>query len=77
MAKFSKTNLGILLYLKWSSLQQLVKVGPTTNGQYLHVAAVTRLSLMAKLKLDGNGYVFNAASDTFSCFVDMLSLCFF
>ena len=76
MTKFSKTNLGILAHLRWSSLQQLVTVGPTANGQYLHVAAVTRLSLMPKLKSDEKGYALNAASDMLSCFVDMLS-CFF
>ena len=53
-------------------MQQLVTVGPTTNGQYLHVAAVTQPSLMAKLKSDENGYALNVASDTLSCFVDML-----
>ena len=72
MAKFSKTDLGILPYLKLTSLQQLVTVGLTTNGQYLHVAAVTRSSLLGKLKSDENSHVLKAASDTFFCFVDML-----
>ena len=52
MVKFSKMDLGILVYLRWNSLQQLVTVGSSTNGQYLHVAAVARPSLLAKLKLD-------------------------
>ena len=43
-------HLGVLPYLRWSSLQQLVTMGLTTNGQYLHVTAVTQLSLLAKLK---------------------------
>ena len=71
---FSKTDLGTLSHLKWNSLQKLVMVGFTTNGQqYLDVAAVTQPSLQAKLKLDGNGYGYalKAASDTISCFVDM------
>ena len=73
MVKFSKTILRILLYLSWNSLQQLVMVRPTTNGQYLHVAAVTRPSLVAKLKSDENGHVLNAASDALSCFVDVFT----
>ena len=77
MVKFSKMNLRILLYLRWSSLQKLVLEGPTMNGQYLHIAVVTRPCLMAKLKSDKNGYALNAASDKLSCFVDMLSLFFF
>ena len=48
-------------------------VRPTTNGQYLHVAAVTRPSLVAKLKSDENGHVLNAASDTLPCFVDVFT----
>ena len=47
------------------------------NGQYLHIAVVTRPCLMAKLKSDKNGYALNAASDKLSCFVDMLSIFFF
>ena len=43
MAKFSKTD--------------LVTVGLTMNGQYLHAAAVTRSSLVAKLKSDENDLV--------------------
>ena len=46
-------------------------VGLTTNRQYLHVAVVTRSSLLAKLKWDENSYVLKAASDTLSCFADM------
>ena len=71
MAKFTKTNLGILPYLRWSSLQQLLMMGLTTNGQYLHDTAVTRSSLLAKLKSDENNYVSKAASDTLACFVDL------
>ena len=56
MAKFSKTDLGILPYLRWSSLQQLVTMELTTNGQFLRVTAVTRSSLLAKLKSDENGH---------------------
>ena len=37
----------------------------------LHVAAVSRQSLKAKLKSDENGHALKAASDTISCFVDM------
>ena len=59
--KFSKTDLGILLHLRWSSLQQLVTVEPTTNGQYLHVVAVISPCLLAKLKSDENGYALNVA----------------
>ena len=51
-------------------------VGLTTYGQYLHVAAVTRSSLSAKLKSDKNGHVLKAASDSLSCFVDTLLLFF-
>ena len=65
-------DLGALPYLKWSSLQQLVMVGLTTNGQqYLHVAVVTRPYLQPKLKSDKNGYALEGASNTISCFVDM------
>ena len=64
-------DLGILPYLKWSSLQQLVTMGLTTNGQCLHVTAVTRSSLLAKLKSDENGHALKAASGTLSCFGDM------
>ena len=60
MAKFSKTDLGILSDLRWSSMQQLVTVELTTNGQYLHVAVVTRSSLLANLKSDENGHVLKA-----------------
>ena len=52
-------------------MQKLVTVGPTTNGQYLHVVAVTPPCLLAKLKSDENGHALNMASDTLSCFVDM------
>ena len=66
-------GLGTLAYLSWSFLQQLVMVGLTTNGQlYLHVAAVSRQSLKAKLKSDENGHDLKAASDTLSFFVDIL-----
>ena len=34
MVMFSKTDLGTLPHLRWSSLQQLVMVGFTTNEQY-------------------------------------------
>ena len=72
MATFSKMDLGTQPYLRWSSLQQLVMVGLTTNGQYcLHVTAVTRPSLKAKLKSDENGHALKAASDMLSFFVDM------
>ena len=72
MATFSKTDLGTLARLRWSSLQKLVMVGLTTNGhQYLHVAAVNQPSLKAELKLDENGHALKAATDTLSCFVDM------
>ena len=57
--------------LRWSSLQQLVTVGFATKGQYLHVAAVILSSLLAKLKLDKNGHVLKAVSDTLTCFADM------
>ena len=71
MATFSKTDLGILLHLRWNSLRQLVMVRFTTNGQqYLHVAAETQPSLQAKLKSDENGHALKVASDTISCFVD-------
>ena len=60
MAKFSKTDLGILPYLRWSSLQQLVTMELTTNGQFLRVTAVTRSSLLAKLKSDENGHALKA-----------------
>ena len=76
MVKFLKTILRILLYLRWNSLQQLVMVRPTTNGQYLHVAAGTRPSLVAKLKSDENGHVLNVASDALSCFVDVFTFFF-
>ena len=47
-------------------------VGLTTNGQWhLHVAAVTRPSLITKLKSDENSHALKAASDMHSCFVDM------
>ena len=71
MLKFSKTDLGILLYLRWSPLQQLVMVGPTTNGKYWHVAVVTPPCLPAKLKSDEDGHALNVASDTLSCFIGM------
>ena len=46
-------------------------VGLTISVQYyLHVAAVTRPSLQAKLKSDENGHALKVASDTISCFVD-------
>ena len=70
MTKFSKTDLGILPYLRWSSLQQLVTMGLKTNGQCLYVTAVTRSSLLTKLKLDENGHALKAASDTLSYFAD-------
>ena len=38
-------------------MQQLVMVGLTTNGQYLHAAVVTRSYLLANLKSDENGHV--------------------
>ena len=38
-------------------MQQLVTMGLATNEQYLHVAAVTRSSLLAKLKSDENGHI--------------------
>ena len=38
-------------------MQKLVTVGLTTNEQYLHVAAVTRSSLLAKLTSDENGHI--------------------
>ena len=67
MATFSKMDLGTQPHLIWSSLQQLVMVGFTTNGQkYLHVAAVTRLSIQLKLKSDENGHALKTASDMFS-----------
>ena len=53
-------------------LQQLVMVGPTTNGKYWHVAVLTPPCLLARLKLDENGHALNVVSDTLSCFVDML-----
>ena len=66
IATYSKTDLGTLPGLRWSSLKQLVMVGFTTNGQlYLHVAAVTWLSLQAKLKSDENGHALKAAYDFF------------
>ena len=47
--------------------------GFTTNGQYyLHVAGLTRPSLQPKLKSYENGHGLKAASDTISCFLDML-----
>ena len=57
IVKFSKMDLGILPYLRRSSLQQLVTVGLTPNGQYLHLTAVTRLFLLANLKLHENGEI--------------------
>ena len=72
MPKFSKTDLGIFLYLRWCSLQQLVMVGPTTNGKYWHVAVLTPPCLLARLKLDENGHALNVVPDTLSYFVDML-----
>ena len=72
MTTFSEMDLGTLPYLSWSSLQQLVMVGLTTNGQqYLHVAAVTQPSLKANLKSEENGHALKAASDMLSFFVDM------
>ena len=72
MATFSERDLGTLPHLRWSSLQQLVIVGFTTNGQQcFHVATVAQPSLQAKLKSDENGHALKAASDTTSCFVDM------
>ena len=47
-------------------------VGLTTNGQNLHVAAITWLSLVTKLKSDANGHALKATLDTLSCFADML-----
>ena len=72
MAMFLKTDLGTVPHLRRSSLQQLVMVGFAINGQwYLHVAAVTRPSLQAKLKPDENGHALKAASNTIFCVVDM------
>ena len=42
-------------------------------NQYLHVVAVTRPSLQAKLKSDEKGHVLMATSDTIYCFVDIFS----
>ena len=65
---FSKTDLGILPCLRWSSLKQLVIVGFTTNEQsYLHVAAVIRPSLQRKLKFNENGLALKVASDILFC----------
>ena len=51
------SDLGTLPHLRWNSLQQLVIRGLTINGLYcLHIAAVTRPSLQAKLKSDENGH---------------------
>ena len=56
----------------WGSLQQLVTVGFTTNGQwYLHVSAVTRPSSQAKLRSNEKGNDLKEESDTIFCFVDM------
>ena len=71
MAKFSMADLRILPCLRWSQWQQLVTVGLATNGQYLHVAAVTRSSLLVKLKSDETGHPLKVASGTLSCFVGM------
>ena len=43
----------------------------TTNGHYLHVAAVTRPSLKAKSKSNENDHALKVASDTLSSFEDM------
>ena len=65
-------DLGTLPHSRWNSLQRLVMVGFTTNGQYcLHVSAVTQPSLQAKLKSDENDHALKVASDTISCFVGM------
>ena len=72
MATFSKMDLGTLPPFRWSSLQQLVMEGLTTNGQeYLHVDAVTQPSLREKLKLHENDHALKAALDMLSCFVYM------
>ena len=75
MVKFLKGDPGTLPHLRWSSLRQLVSVETcnwlTTNGQYLHVAAVTRPSLQPKLKTDENGHALKVAPNTLSCFVEI------
>ena len=43
----------------------------TTNGNYLHVAAVTRPCFQVKLKSEENDHALKVASDTLSCFGDM------
>ena len=67
MATFSKTDLGTMPHLRWSSLQQLVIGNSSVYNQWT-VAAITQPPLQAKLKSDENGHVLKAASDTISCF---------
>ena len=43
----------------------------TNNGQYFHVAAVTRQSLPVKLKSDENSHALKVVSRTLYCFVGM------
>ena len=76
MAKFLKPDPGTLPHLRWRSSQQLVTVetssdGRTTNGQYLHVAGVTRPSLQPKLKADENDHALKVTPGIVSCFVDV------
>ena len=70
MAKFSKTDVGILPYFKMELFATISNDG-AYNQQYLHVIMITRSSLPAKSKLGENGHALKAASDTLSCFVDM------
>ena len=72
MVKFSKTDLGILAIFKMELFVTTYNVSTYNNGQYLLANTVHLTSLLAKLKLDENGHTLKVASDTPSCFVDML-----
>ena len=77
MATFLEMDLGTLPHLRVSSLQQLVMVGFTSNGQqYFHVTAVTGPSLQAKSKSDENSLDLKMVSGMISCFVDMFNYIF-
>ena len=76
IATFPEIDLGTLPHLRISSLQRLVMVGFTSNGQqYFHVAVVTGPSLQAKAKSDDNSLDL-MVSGMISCFVDMFNYIF-
>ena len=58
-------------FIWWASPERASSDGRTTNGQYLHVAAVTRPSLQPKLKADENDHPLKVTPGIVSCFVDV------